>query len=667
MQVPRTTAQPERLSITSMIVMGGWTQWPATTASTDIIDAERRSVVRGPEMNVARADFASVTMPNGAVVVLGGYTDGYEKSTDVVEVLEPGSNAFRIAGHLSMPRGQLSAIVLDSESVLVVGGREGITNVTNRCEIFYPRIGAMKILPSFPYETSHSRLIRTIDNNILAFSGRSGGPGSFRAAIIHQFDPATEKWLVVGRVADSVWLPTITELPEREYLWTGGSFRESNGPQDFKNTIGRLQGTSFVARGSMIVDRVWHGGVSLSDSMVIVIGGSVETGGAQRSTELIDPRNGTSMIGPACLTAHAKACVAGLDYFGRRTAIVAGGDSEGGYTDVVEMLLDDCINGATITRLDSSRVTLHGAARYSGPNVVISGPDTRSAGSIWMKGKISYDNGFVSTFVFRLSEGDDRNSPDGGSVGADGIAMVIQSEAPALTGVIGLGIGYDGLPHGLAVEFDSYHNDLANDPDADHVAIQVGNGIFLSSQHAAPFMKALSVNNVPRFVADGRRYFARVQYAEGIMRVWVDTNGAFESPVIELPLDLNSIFPSSSDRAAYFGLTSATGNAIQLHELESWTMTACQPILVKVSDNSEVKNNRSLLTVLRVGSSLVVRTSHSGPMGNWMVCDGLGRRLLKGTSDGVEVALDLGDLPSGVYYFIAQTTSGTLTSTRLIK
>lgn len=667
MQQPRTTARSERMSNSSIIVMGGWTQWPATTATTDIIDVERRSVVAGPEMLVARADFASVTMPSGLVAVFGGYTDGYEKNTDVVEVLDPSSGKFRVSGHLSMARGQLSALVLDSESVLLVGGRVGWSDVTNRCEIFYPRFGATRVLPSFPYATSHTQLIRTKEDRILAFSGRSGGPESYRSALIHEFDRNTEQWIVVGTVADSVWLPTITELPAREYLWSGGSYREANGPQDFTNTIGRLEGTTFRKVGSLVVDRIWHGGVSLSESMVIIVGGQKEEGGALRSCEFVDPRNGASILGPACLVAHGKACVAGVDIFGRRTAVVAGGESEAGTTDVVEMLVDDCINGSTTSKLDSSRVTLHGAARFYGSNVAIAGSDTLSAGSIWLKGKVSYDNGFTSTFVFRLSEGDDHQSPDGGSVGADGIAMVMQLEVPALTGGVGLGIGYDGLPHGLAIEFDTYRNSAANDPDGDHVAVQVGNGFYLSSQHAAPFLKFLATEHVPRFVADGRKYYARVQYGEGMLRVWVDRTGAFENPAVEVPFDLGSVFPNSNDRAAYVGLTSATGFASQLHEVEEWSITACRPILVGVAEQEKKDGGSGFLKVYRTGDELIVQAQEGEVINEWVIFDQLGRKLLGDRANTYLTHVRIDDLPHGVYYFVAVFSSNKTISAKFYK
>ncbi len=55
--------------------------------------------------------------------------------------------------------------------------------------------------------------------------------------------------------------------------------------------------------------------------------------------------------------------------------------------------------------------------------------------------------------------------------GADGIAFIMMTDTNILVTGIGGGIGYQGTPNSLVVEFDTYQNNPNNDPTSDHVAL----------------------------------------------------------------------------------------------------------------------------------------------------------------------------------------------------
>ncbi|MGB4905231.1 MAG: gliding motility-associated C-terminal domain-containing protein [Saprospiraceae bacterium] len=58
--------------------------------------------------------------------------------------------------------------------------------------------------------------------------------------------------------------------------------------------------------------------------------------------------------------------------------------------------------------------------------------------------------------------------------GADGIAFIMMTDTFIPVTGNGGGIGYEGTPESLVVEFDTYQNDPNNDPAADHVALIIG-------------------------------------------------------------------------------------------------------------------------------------------------------------------------------------------------
>jgi len=90
--------------------------------------------------------------------------------------------------------------------------------------------------------------------------------------------------------------------------------------------------------------------------------------------------------------------------------------------------------------------------------------------------------------------------------GGDGFAFVIRddtSDAPggADVGAPGPGIGYQGLRHSVAVEFDTWHNALNDEPYERHVAVHTNGGEPNDAHHTA---RLGSTAEVPNF-ADGVR------------------------------------------------------------------------------------------------------------------------------------------------------------------
>lgn len=586
MSVPRAMHCAALLSDGNIIAVGGRTVDDQTTNTTDIIDVRTGIVEQGPSMATPRAQFALVKMPDSRIVVVGGYTYGYTSNTDLVEVLDEGSMKWMTIGKLREPRGQLSAIAIDNDRILVVGGRIGESNVRATSEIFDISSGASIAVQDFPYPSEGTRLIKTSEGAILAFSGRSGGPGSFRSDVIHRLNVSKRVWEKAGFVADSLYLPVATRLDNGGYLWTGGSFAESNTKSTFSTTIGILDGSSFVKIGEMTVARVHHGCTQVSDSMCVATGGQDDWLKAQRTSDLINIRTGSARPGPKMNVYHAKHEQVDVEVDGIRTCVVLGGYDSTSITAMVEILRDGCPTGTDVPLLDMASFNFVGAAAPSLGVAKLTPAVPFQAGAIWQKNKQAVGGGFVSTFVFRMSQGSDGPAPDGGAAGADGVAFVIQNENPMPIGADGGGIGYEGLPHGVVVEFDAYLNGNKNDVAGSHVAVQVGNGTVMSAIHQSPFMRAMTHVGVPQLTANGSLYYAKVEYAAGILRVWIDTDGSFTSTVLELPIDLQQELSLSGSGTAWVGITSSTGVAFQSQEIVAWYFGECEHILTSLQEQN---------------------------------------------------------------------------------
>ncbi len=136
---------------------------------------------------------------------------------------------------------------------------------------------------------------------------------------------------------------------------------------------------------------------------------------------------------------------------------------------------------------------------------------TSQSGSAWFNVLQPVTGGFTTTFTFQISN----TNPASPNFPADGIAFVIQNAAAgtAALGGGGGGIGYDGIPNSLAVEFDTYANlgpGPNNDPNANHVGVQSCGTDPNSANHLATHGDSVScnlgLNPSPAYSSHGGRH-----------------------------------------------------------------------------------------------------------------------------------------------------------------
>src|SRR5437867_6334501 len=117
-----------------------------------------------------------------------------------------------------------------------------------------------------------------------------------------------------------------------------------------------------------------------------------------------------------------------------------------------EIFAHSTFNGTTALQLQ-------GTATFQDGRVALTGSVTNKAGGLWYPTKRFLEAGFDTTFQFQLGSG------------AEGIAFLIQNTVLPGLGRPGSGLGYEGLPRSLAVEFDvrSEGSDVAG---GSHISVQ---------------------------------------------------------------------------------------------------------------------------------------------------------------------------------------------------
>ena len=130
---PRVGHAAVRLPDGRVLVAGGWTGNPPT-ATTELYDPERNTFVAGPRMTSPRGGFAVVPLGKGRFLFTGG-TDG-NRVLASAEIFDAATGRFSRTGSMRTPRSAHSATALGDGRVLIAGGSDRRDVVLATSEIF---------------------------------------------------------------------------------------------------------------------------------------------------------------------------------------------------------------------------------------------------------------------------------------------------------------------------------------------------------------------------------------------------------------------------------------------------------------------------------------------------------------------------------------------------
>jgi hypothetical protein len=188
----------------------------------------------------------------------------------------------------------------------------------------------------------------------------------------------------------------------------------------------------------------------------------------------------------------------------------------------------------------------------------------QAVGGISHVAKQPVAGGFETRFQFQSTA--PAGAPDClGKIGADGLAFVIEGGDSFVLGDAGGGLGYAGVANSLAVEFDAYCNSDLNDPNGNHVSVHTLGLQPNSASHSASLGDTGTGLNTN--MSDGAVHTVRITYASGALKVFLDDLG---TPVLQVAVDLASVL-SLTQGQAWVGVTSATGEGTENHDLLSWS------------------------------------------------------------------------------------------------
>lgn len=565
------------ISPNEILIVGGYSRGKALS-SCEILDTETGEVRLTEPMRIPRWLFAPVVVGDSLLFVFGGATSDGLTSIRTAEVFNFRTRTWSDAGQLRSGRSQIVAAYDGVNTIVIVGGRIG-TSAYAYADVYHHDGGRLQPAASFPYATSLGAAVVGPSGEVLFFGGRSGGPGSFRSRDIHQYDFGTEQFVVWGQQADSVYLPLATRLASGQVVVTGGALAETNNNQNtLVNTVSVLQKEQ-VARvvARMQQPRILHSAVELDRNRLLIVGGESPSSEQLRSCELAVLDSGVVRPFYPLNEARSWFQLVPIMQYGRMRVFAIGGRIGGSIdpttTSSIEVL-ELCAGSSTSAPI--GELAYNGDARREASGISLTRLQRFSAGSIWKPyvGSPTRD-GFHHRIKARLANGDNRNDPESTSPGADGITFVIQRSGVNALGEAGRGIGYSGIRHGVAVEFDAFVNFTNADPPAHHLAVMKPVADTLTAIHSPSSTVATTVN-IPNIVSDSTPFFLDYHYLNRKLTVTLSNDGTFDrhSLVVE-DINIDSLIGLTQGVPYFVGFTAATGIAVQDHIIDEWLEFSC--------------------------------------------------------------------------------------------
>jgi N-acetylneuraminic acid mutarotase len=285
-----------------VLVIGG-TDSVNVLKSSELFNPSTATWTAGADMKTARRGHSATLMDNGKVLVTGGF-DG-KAALVTAEVYDPASNVWTATtGPMTTSRRFHSATLLDDGKVLIAGGVVGplITTDPKITELYNPITGLFTsyttglALPDARQGHTATRLSNgcAADTCVL-FVGNSGvNPASTRILNYNSTAPLSSTWSSPTKEMTYLrYNHSTVVLSDNKVLVTGG-FGTKSGTStsvEIYNPTTK-EWTDLSTNSSMATNRALHTSTKLQDGRVLVVGG-YDGLKALTTIEIFDPSDNT--------------------------------------------------------------------------------------------------------------------------------------------------------------------------------------------------------------------------------------------------------------------------------------------------------------------------------------------------------------------------------------
>jgi hypothetical protein len=302
MTSPRSGQSATLLSNGKVLIAGGnsGTVSMTVSASAELYDPTAGTFAETGSMTVPRSGHAAILLPDGTVLIIGGYNDSTGISDGRVERYDPSTGTFSVAadlGALTCPDNWSIATLLADGRALI--GRGCAPPVSSGAATLYDPV-AGTFSPTGAPVWVHNEPVASLlaDGRVLIVEGRdfaceiTGAPGPTPCGGDEIYNPATGAFAATGAVSGDPYRgdPTANLLPNELILVAGG-----DGGNDIVQSAQLYDPSSgtFAPAANMSVSRVGQSATTLPDGTVLVAGGGSTNIGVTSSVDLYLPFSGT--------------------------------------------------------------------------------------------------------------------------------------------------------------------------------------------------------------------------------------------------------------------------------------------------------------------------------------------------------------------------------------
>ena len=240
----------------------------SATATAEIYDPRTQSFSATGSMNEPRVGQSAVLLHDGRVLVVGGASNASQIPLGTAEIYDPATARFTDLGALHQDTtgdelgssgpppssyvyvtqvlsGQTLTVLADGR-VLITGGRDGWSGVSNAVTVFDPHTNRFTNLPGMPVAWANPAASLLADGRVLL---TAGSDEFTREALL--FDPAANAFTITGSTAVDLEGSAQTVLPDgRVVIANGSDWCDEIAPETYDPTTGQFSlGTAKATSG----------------------------------------------------------------------------------------------------------------------------------------------------------------------------------------------------------------------------------------------------------------------------------------------------------------------------------------------------------------------------------------------------------------------------------
>jgi hypothetical protein len=271
-----------RVALIGGCVIDGCDPGPGSR-TVDIFDPRTNRVRLGGALAAARLGMAAVALPDGRILIAGGWSDG--RVTASVEIFDPKTGTSAEVGRLRTPRGDVGHVTLRDGRVALIGGVEG-SRAVGDVDIFDPRTGRLTAGPPLLTPRATAMPVKLGDGRILVAGGaENAGTRRVPSAASEVADAMLTKWSATSPLAHARYKHAVVALADGRALVVGGS-----DARDRQGKIMAMEVFDGARNGFAPAGRTLRPRFKIGSGAVVLGDGRVFVGAGAEQPEIYDPR-----------------------------------------------------------------------------------------------------------------------------------------------------------------------------------------------------------------------------------------------------------------------------------------------------------------------------------------------------------------------------------------